>query len=107
MTMQEFLTRVFTTAAKLHTTGNVLLHSYEVSNLMALSSYRHGTRKAVTPVDTYYTGETRVEVAKRLRRQPAPEELSQGTSPPSLGQERLLRRSTNSAASRPRRSRVV
>jgi hypothetical protein len=46
MTMPEFLTRVFTPAAKLHTTGNVLPHSYEVSNPMALSSYRHGTRKA-------------------------------------------------------------
>ena len=44
-------TRVFTTAAKLHTTENVLPHSYEVSNPMALSSYRHGTRKAATPVD--------------------------------------------------------
>jgi hypothetical protein len=50
MTMQEFLTRVFTTAAKLYTTENVLPHSYEVSNPMALPSYRHGTRKAATPV---------------------------------------------------------
>jgi hypothetical protein len=50
MTMQEFLT-----AAELHTTGNVLTHSYEVSNPMALSSYRHGTRKAATPVDMHVT----------------------------------------------------
>ena len=51
MTMQEFLTRAFTTAAKLHTTGNVLPHSCEVSNPMALSSYRQGTREAATLVD--------------------------------------------------------
>jgi hypothetical protein len=47
--MQEFLTRAFTTAAKLHTTGNVLPHSYEVSNPMALSSYRHGTPQGCDP----------------------------------------------------------
>src|SRR6266446_2242651 len=48
---------------------------------------------------SYCTGETRVEVAKRSRRQPAPEELSPGTSPPSLGQKHLPTRSTSSAAS--------
>ena len=40
-----------------------------------------------------------VEVAKRSRGQPAPKELSVGTSPPSLGQEHLPTRSTSSAAS--------
>src|SRR5271169_1789510 len=48
---------------------------------------------------SYCTGETKVEVATPSRRQPAPGELSPGTSLPLPGQKQLPTRSTSSAAS--------
>src|SRR6266478_322872 len=65
---------------------------------MASASWRPGSW-STKAMRSYCTGETRVEVAKRSRQQPALEELSPGTSPPSLGQEHLPTKSTSSAAS--------
>ena len=48
--------------------------------------------------DVVLHGEMRIEVATASRWQPALAELSQGTSPPWLGQEQSPTRSTSSAA---------